>query len=53
MCGRKKVEFGYETLAIWKVDAQVAASCVNPDRGRILAFVECMDSNITHRKRRH
>ncbi len=28
---------------MWKVDAQGAANLVEPDRGRILAFVECME----------
>jgi len=43
MCGGKKFEFGYETLAIWKVDTKGRANLLEPDRGRILAFVECME----------
>jgi hypothetical protein len=53
MCGSKKFEFGYETLALWKVDARGVANNVDPDRGRILAFVECMDVTITPRIRIH
>ncbi len=45
MCDGNKFEFGYETLVMWKVDAQGAANFVDPDRGRILAFVECIECN--------
>jgi len=45
MCDGKKFEYGYETLIRWKVDAKGGANLVEPDWGRILAFVECMACN--------
>jgi len=46
MCGGKKFEFGYETLAIWKIDTKGGANLLDPARGRIIAFVECMDCKL-------
>jgi hypothetical protein len=45
MCGGRKFEFVYETLVLWKVDATGAANIVDPDRGKILTFIECMECN--------
>jgi hypothetical protein len=33
MCGGKKFEFGYETLALWKVDARSSANLIEPVEG--------------------
>jgi hypothetical protein len=51
MCGGKKFEFGTEPLVIWKADTKSDANLSEPDRGRISAFAECKDCNITRRIR--
>jgi hypothetical protein len=43
MCGGKKFQFGYHPLAMWKVDAKGAANVIEPDRGKVVVYVNCKE----------
>jgi DNA-directed RNA polymerase subunit RPC12/RpoP len=43
MCGGRKFEFGMDALGMLRVDAGAAAKIVEPDRGRVVLFVNCLD----------
>jgi hypothetical protein len=43
MCGKRKFEFGMDTLGMLRVDARAAVKIVEPDRGRVVLFVSCLE----------
>ena len=43
MCGGKKLEFGMDGLVMLRVDARAAVKIVEPDRGRVVLFFNCLD----------
>ena len=43
MCGGRKFEFGMDVLVMLRVDARTAVKIVEPDRGRVLLFVNCLE----------
>jgi len=43
MCGGRKFEFGMDGLVMLRVDARAAVKIVEPDRGRVMLFVNCLD----------
>ena len=43
MCGCKKFEFGMDALGMIRVDARAAVKIAEPDRGRVVLFVNCLE----------
>jgi predicted nucleic-acid-binding Zn-ribbon protein len=43
MCGKRKFEFGMDGLVMLRVDARAAVKIVEPDRGRVVLFVNCLE----------
>jgi len=43
MCGEKRFEFGMDGLVMLRVDARAAVKIVEPDRGRVVLFVNYLE----------
>ena len=43
MCGKRKFEFGMDGLVMLRVDARAAVKIVEPDRDRVVLFVNCRE----------
>ena len=43
MYGGRKFEFGMDGSVMLRVDARAAVKIVEPDRGRVVLFVNCID----------
>ena len=43
MCGKRKFEFGMDGLVMNRVDARAAVKIVEPDSGRVVLFVNCLE----------
>jgi hypothetical protein len=43
MYGGRKFEFGMDGLVMLRVDARTAVKIVEPDRGRVMLFVNCLE----------
>jgi hypothetical protein len=43
MCRKRRFEFGMDGLVMLRVDARAAVKIVEPDRGQVMLFVNCLD----------
>ena len=43
MCGKRRFEFGMDGLVMLRVGARPAVKIVEPDRGRVVLFVNCLE----------
>ncbi len=43
MSDAKKFEFGMDALGMLRVDARAAVKIVEPDRGRLILFINCLE----------
>ena len=43
LCGKRKFEFGMDALGMIRVDVRAAVKIAEPDRGRVVLFVNCLE----------
>jgi len=43
MCGGRKFEYGMDPLLMFRVDARTAVKIPDLQKGRVIAFVNCME----------